>query len=203
MALTTAFSVAMLFVSCSGKQDKQAQADSDTAVIAVADTVQVVEYMLTASGVGPVVTGMSVDSIPGSVAGLYDSFSIQPMPEGCDAYFFTSDGANVFVGRDFGQKRVDVISLESPVLEASADGMMVRVGDYAADIIGSPGVRAELIDGEFSSFWVWRAGDLWIMVDEGSCGQEGHRLYDPREAPSGRDLGDGAVIGYVGTGLPL
>lgn len=192
-----------LMASCAsstGKEEKKDTADS----VDITEIQEIPLPQLTRRGVGPVVTGMSVDSIPLIYEGLYDDVrSARDTEIGCTVYTFSKEGEEMFVARSFGSGLIDVVSLETPPISAMIGDIVIRCGESVDNVLRLNGVHQELIDTENGSFWAWRGGDFWIMLDEQSCGEKASLLYDVKSAPDADDLGSDSKIGYIGTGLPF
>lgn len=189
--------------SCASKTGNQENVDTLDSVD-VTETEEIVLPQLTQRGVVPVITGMSVDSIPLLSEGLYDEVrTAQDTEKGCTVYTFNKEGEEMFVARSFGSGRIDVVSLETPVLSAMIGDIVIRCGESVDNVLRLNGVHPELIDTENGSFWAWKGGEFWIMLDEQSCGEKAALLYDVKSAPDADELGHDSKIGYIGTGLPF
>jgi len=81
------------------------------------------QFSLTDSGVGPIVLGMKVADIPASVSGLYDRVQKEETPDAEEYQFFMGE-IPVFTAGDYGDGIISIISLfnESPVKVATTSG---------------------------------------------------------------------------------
>ncbi len=209
-ALAASLALAMLS-ACGGGKDAGKGTDTDTVTQAeaVAEAAEAPSFMLTSDALGPVRVGESLDALPDSVPGLYDSVTNQPGYD-CETRIFSRtapDGTIFypFTVLDFGEGKVDVILLNDDQCGVSTpDGGVITLSSPFADVLSLPGVesRWQQLDGSGLWFWTWEG--LWFQPSLENPGDEvGAKLYDSRRAPRAEDFPSTVTIGYIATGLPF
>lgn len=178
-------------------------ADSDSAAVdSIADSIAAIpRFYLTADSLGPVHVGMKTDSLPEQVEYLYSDMRISTSPD-ATVNVFDDEGSTRFVTYDFGESRIDVISLSDSVVAVKAPRGDIRMGEEFAKVFELPGVKAEWsgYDSEGMWYWVWEG--LWFApVQEGLDPVLSSRLYNSHQAPTQADFSGNETIGYIATGL--
>lgn len=209
-----ALMTAGLLTSCGGRGAKTPASDSASATEdAMADIPgegdEPVHLMLTSQGLGPVRVGESLQALPDSVSGLYDSVLVEETDD-CKTLTFvraTDRGVSMypFSVLDFGSGKVDVILLNDDQCGVETpDGEVITLSTPFKTVLGLPDVSARWEEIEGSGAWYWTWQGLWFQPSLENPGDAlGARLFDGRSAPGLSDFPDDVTIGYLATGLPF
>lgn len=211
--ITLAAALAGSLLSCGSRgADGFAKDSADSEEVALGGTAEGdngVRMMLISQGLGPVRVGESLDSLPDSVPGLYDSAMLQE-GEDCRTLIFarsTDRGLTMypFSVLDFGDNRVDVILLNDDQCGVQTpEGKVITLSTPFKNVLTLPEVSARWEEVEGSGAWYWTWEGLWFQPSLDNPGDSlGARLFDGRSAPVADDFTDEVTIGYIGTGLPF
>lgn len=196
--------ITLLLAGCSGNKQK-ASGDSDSAFIEeaelAADSVTIPD--LTAKGLGPLTVGMSLDSIPEGVAGLYDIIDSDGTPDAL-VYTFMLGDQQMFEAFTFDGKTLDMISIDSPEIPVSVSGGTLHLGDPMVNLLKLRGVTTEYVTADDSGQWYWRYEGLWFYPDPAKCSEKLiEALGNNHNPPSASLVPDDLPIGFIATGLPF
>ncbi|MDE5878059.1 MAG: hypothetical protein K2H47_11255 [Muribaculaceae bacterium] len=187
--------------------------DSDTTVIKPATEDTVVRRtgsrlpILTSDSLGAVRIGMAIDSLPPVHEAFYDSIG-QIIECEYKEYVFSRRGEPMFAVIDFGEGKVDLITLMSPEIGVVAGTTELHIGDTFDKLLAQRATQAEWAGYDAVGRWTWTNGGVWYMPDENLGNSEAAQkllkhLYDSMAAPDPEDFPDHVTIGYIGTGLPF
>lgn len=189
-----------LLAACSGNKSASS-ADTDSAFISAAeekeDSILSDVPQLTDKGIGAVRVGMSLDSLPQGIDGLYDRTETDDTP---DAHMISCylGGELMFNIYDFGENKVDVISVLSPRIDCGG----IHIGDAMQGLIALGGVTTEYAALDESGEWYWRYKGLWITPDPAKCTPALiEALSDGKNPPSASLFPDPLPIAAISTGL--
>lgn len=196
----------LLSGSCSnnGKGKPEDSSAADTMVAAGTEQEIVSsDIVLTPEGIGPIRIGMSPDSIPERVPGVYDSVVAEEGYES-NSYLFLDEGRAIFTAYEFTPGSIDVIGAESPrVVVVGRDGDLLRIGGEFSGVLALPGVKADWEHADSEGMWCWSWSGLWFQPDQTRLPESlAKRLYNDKEAPVADLFTPEVKIGYMGTGLP-
>lgn len=199
-----------------GRNEKRttAEANNDTATVRTEIKTDVEKRgeselpVLTADSLGAVRVGMAIDSLPPVCEAFYDSISRIISESEYAEYVFTRRGETMFAVMDFGNGKVDLITLLSPEIGVVAGTAELHIGDTFDRLLSQRATQAEWAGYDAVGRWTWTNGGVWYMPDENLGNSEAARnllkqLYDSMSAPDPEDFPDNVTIGYIGTGLPF
>lgn len=199
---------AILFLwSCSGagKKENNTTPESDASETGIAESVDLIAptAFLNAEGIGQIGLGMTCDSLPEKVPGLYDLI-IPAENDETVIYRFMLDGHEMFYGYDFNDGKIDMLSLAPMGVQASTANGPIGVGDPFLSLLNIPGMKAEWIASDDAEVWFWTAGGLWFGVEPDSASITlAEKLSSPERPPMASDFSENDLIGYIGTGIPF
>lgn len=205
--LVASFAAAMLLYACgSGKKADSDSVVADSVVAESPEVDSVPTFFLTPDGIGPVRIGMSVDSLPEIVAGLYDHVTEGEDEIGMARLFYNHSGVS-FTALDFMEGKVDLIYLDNAYVKVATPEGDLALGDEFNRVLALPDAEAIWQDYDEASgigMWYWNAGEIWYAVDQSTLTDALKRkLYDSSLRPVKADFDENVRIGYIGTGLPF
>lgn len=195
-----------LVASCSvNKAYKGADSDSSIVSEAVADldSIDAIPLpTLTAEGLGQIKIGMPIDSLPEGIENLYDHVQEEDTPD-ASVLTFTLHRTPMFSIYNFGDGKVDVITLNSRELGFRTPEGIIHMGDPMEKVFQTKGVSTEYASADDNGQWYWRYEGLWICPDPAQCSPELAEALSSRNNPPSASLVSGTVtVGYIATGLP-
>lgn len=163
--------------------------------------------ILTADSLGAVRVGMAIDSLPPVCEAFYDSIGRITECE-YEEYVFSRQGKPMFAVMDFGDGKVDLITLLSSEIGVVAGTTELHIGDDFHRLLAQRATQAEWAGYDAVGRWTWTNGGVWYMPDEnmGNSAAAQHllkHLYDSMAAPDPEEFPVHVTIGYIGTGLPF
>lgn len=163
--------------------------------------------ILTSDSLGAVRVGMPIDSLPPVCEAFYDSIGRITECE-YEEYVFSRQGRPMFAVIDFGDGKVDLITLLSSEIGVVAGTTELHIGDNFSRLLTQRATQAEWAGYDAVGRWTWTNGGVWYMPDEnmGNSAAAQHllkHLYDSMAAPDPEEFPENVVIGYIGTGLPF
>lgn len=201
--LIAAVAALPLLSACGGKEKNAAGSDTTAAPVdTVAADSTAAAYFLTPDSLGPVKVGMSLNDIPGQVAGLYDT---QLPSETVDAMAVTlvKGTGSVATLYDFGEGKIDVIVLENDAAGVNTPNGPVKMGDPFEKVLALPGVKSEWEGFDAEGVWYWNWNGIWFGIDESKASQKAiDELANSNRPPRAADI-EKLPVGYIGTGLPF
>lgn len=198
-------SIAIFLGACSG--NGKIKTEESASVTNSADIVEAINetsnYLLTSDGVGAIWIGQSINDIPDSIPGLYDSKEMGASPDAVTILFKKEDGDR-FIAYDFGEGKIDVINLISPSIKVHAPRGEFGIDDKFTNVLQLPGVEEEWSGYENTGTWYWKWEGLWFAPSQETISDHlSRRLYQSVQAPTKADFDDNVTIGFIGTGLPF
>lgn len=195
---------ALLLAACSSN-NKQTTGDTDSAFIqeaeAAADSVSL--PVLTEQGLGDIRIGMSLDSLPQGVVNLYDRIVEDSTPDARVLNCIMGE-ETMFTIYNFGENKVDMISLTTPAIGVQGDNGLIHCGDTMESLLQQKGVTTEWVSMDDSGMWYWRYNGLWITPDPAGCPQPLIEAMGNRRTPPSASLIPADLkIAAIATGLPF
>jgi len=196
----------VLTLSSCGRSQKNEISDSDTNTVAeIATTVDVERRhtYITKDGVGAVLIGTPVNSLPDSMPGLYTSKENGASPDAVTVDFSDENGQQ-FVAYDFGEGNIDVINLIGTDIYVDAPEGSFGLGAPFSKVLELPGVEAEWSSYDENGMWYWIWEGLWFAPAQENLPEElASKLYRSGQAPDSKDFTEKVTVGFIGTGLPF
>lgn len=191
--------------ACSGHKEKEAATagDSDSQFVVQAEekAEDVVYPKLTPDSLGPVKVGAKIASLPQGIPNLYDNIQVD---EGdmAHVYSFYMGEEAMFDVYDFGEGKVDVISLTSPKLGVQAGDTLLTVG-APMELALKAGAKSDFQSLDDEGVWYWNLNGIWIYPSLNKSTQQLDNAMSNRRTPPSAALLQNVPVGYIATGLPF
>ena len=199
--------IAIILISSCGKKESKETENNDSISVNVSEEIEEnkfeEQFYLDTTGIASIKIDMPVQSLPDSVEGLYNKITKISIPDAV-TYEFSDDEGLRFIGYDFGDSRIDLISLDTPDIKVKTSDGEIALGDNFSSVFSLPGLETEWIDYDDGGVWFWRWQGLWFAPTQHKLTQSlSQKLYNSDKAPVASDFNDEVKIGYIGTGIPF
>lgn len=200
------FILALVLTGCSSHSSKPVS-DTDSVLIEAEEAIDSIDNnlpVLTSEGLGTIKIGMSLDSLPDGIAGLYDIVVRDATPD-AETYTCMEGDEVIFTIYDFGSGQVDMISVQSPKIKAgcSTASNPICMGESFRNVLKISGVETEWVSSDDGGQWYWKADGLWMLPTVNRNTQSlSAAMCDSSIPPSAALITDDIRIDYLATGLP-
>lgn len=195
--------IMLTMVGCHSGGSKLVESASvtDTAQQVLPDTDRTAA-IITNMGVSSIKRGTLVIDIEPEVENLYDTIVVEnDYDKTC--YRFMSDGGERFVGYEFGDGVISVLSVSDETVVADTPQGKIGLGMPFKRVLDLKGVLPEFQSLDGNGMWSWTWQGLYFLPSQGNLPQRlSSKLYSAGTIPDASDFDDSVTVDYIGTGMP-